>query len=347
MLEMPMNAASSTPVDGDAAAAILLTLLGEAEAAAILGALNPDEARRIGVAMLGVATASSADVEAALEMFVSRSRATTGLAVGDPTPRVRSVFKAALGNVRAENILTEIAPQTSAGALEKLRWMTTESIGAALAGEHPQVGALILACLTPEAAAAALATFDEELQSDLIYRAASLGSVNADALVELEHLLDRYVGISTAGAAVKVGGRGDAAKIVTNLPKGIDQRVLKRLKKRDKILGQEIEDDMLVFDDLAVLDAKNMGALMRSVDTQTLTLALRGAAPETVEKMLGCLSARAAETIRDEMAESAPAKRVEVEAAQKEIASAARRMAEDGEINLGGSQGGKGNDDYV
>ncbi len=346
MLESPFGTASSSPVDGDAAAAILLTLLGEAEAAAILGALNPDEARRIGVAMLGVANASAHDVEAALEMFVSRSRAKTGLSV-DPAPRVRSVFKAALGNVRAENILTEIAPQTSTGALEKLRWMRTESIAAALANEHPQVGALILACLTPEAAAEALATFDEEQQSDLIYRAASLKSVNADALDELEHLLDRYMLSSTAGAAVKIGGRGDAAKIVTNLPKGIDQRVLKRLKKRDKVLGQEIEDDMLVFDDLAALDAKNMGTLLRSVDTQTLTLALRGAAPATVEKMLGCLSARAAETIRDEMAESAPAKRVEVEAAQKEIAAAARRLSESGDISLGGSQGGKSNDDYV
>jgi len=73
-----------------------------------------------------------------------------------------------------------------------------------------------------------------------------------------------------------------------------------------------------------------------------LTLALRGAAPATVDKMLGCLSGRAAETIRDEMAESAPAKRAEVEAAQKEIAALARRMAEDGDINLGGK-----NNDYV
>jgi flagellar motor switch protein FliG len=331
----------SIKVGGDTAAAILLTLLGEAEAAAILSGLNPDEARRIGIAMLDVARASTADVEAALDMFVTRSRATTGLGL-DAEPRVRAVFTAALGNVRAENILTEIAPQTSTGALDKLRWMPPEAIAAALTGEHPQVGALILACLTPEVAAAALAGIDEERQSDLIYRAASLRSVNVDALSDLEHLLDLYVGARKAGTTVKVGGRGDAAKIVTKLPKGTDQRVLKRLKKRDKTLGQEIEDDMFVFDDLGALDIKDLGALLRAVDAQVLTLALRGAAPATVDKMLGCLSGRAADTIRDEMAESAPAKRAEVEAAQKEIAAAARRMAEDGDINLGGK-----NNDYV
>lgn len=337
LLERP----PSIKVGGDTAAAILLTLLGEAEAAAILGVLNPDEARRIGIAMLDVARASAADVEAALDMFVVRSRATTGLGI-DAEPRVRAVFTAALGNVRAENILTDIAPQTSTGALEKLRWMPVEAIAAALSGEHPQVGALILACLTPETAAEALAGFDDEQQSDLIYRAASLRSVNADALSDLEYLLDRYIGVGKAGTTVKVGRRGDAAKIVTKLPKGTDQRVLKRLKRRDKTLGQEIEDDMFAFDDLGALDTKNMGTLLRAVDTQMLTLALRGAASATVDKMLGCLSGRAADTIRDEMAESAPAKRAEVEAAQKEIAALARRMAEGGDIDLGGK-----NNDYV
>jgi flagellar motor switch protein FliG len=339
--DAPAQTAPIAQVSGDTAAAILLTLLDETEAATILGALGPDEARRIGTAMLDVARASAADVEAALDLFVDRSRATTGLGI-DADSRVRSVFTAALGNVRAENILTEIAPQSSGGVLEKLRWMPVEAIAAALDGEHPQVGALILACLTPEVAAQALGSFDDARQSDLIYRAASLRQVNAAALADLEHLLDAYIGTGQAGASVKVGGRSDAAKIVTKLSGGNDRKVLKHLKKRDKVLGQEIEDDMFVFDDLAALDTKNMGALLRAVDTQVLTLALRGAAPTTIDKMLGCLSARAAQSIRDEMAESAPAKRAEVEAAQKEIAAMARRMAEDGDINLGGK-----NNDYV
>ena len=335
------SARGSVKVNGDAAAAILLTLLAEPEAAAILSALSPDEARRIGLAMFDVAKATTADVETALDMFVERSRSKTGLGI-DAEPRVRSVFAAALGNVRAENLLSSIAPQSSNGVLDKLRWMNVESITAALQGEQPQVGALILACLTPETAAAALAPLGDEHQCDLIYRAASLGHVSAHALHDLENLLDSYGMPAKGGAQIKLGGRGEAAKIVTNLPKGVDQRILKALKKRDKLLAQDIEDDMFVFDDLAALDAKNMGALLRSVDTAVLTLALRGASPATVDKMLGCLSARAAQTIRDEMAESAPAKRAEVEAAQKEIAAAARRMAESGDLNIGGK-----NDDYV
>lgn len=335
---------SATPqVDGDAAAAILLTLLGDQEAASILSSLNPDEAHRIGVAMMNVATATTADIEAALEMFVTRSKSMNSLGQ-NAAPRVRSVFTAALGPARAETLLTDIAPQQSLGVLEKLRWMKTEAISAVLQNEQPQVGALLLACLTPEIAAAALAPLSDDHQSDLIYRAASLGHVNQHALKDLEDLLDAYVPAETGGPAIKLGGRGDAAKIVTKMAKGTDQRVLKALKKRDKALAQDIEDDMFVFDDLSALDSKNMGTLMRSVDTAVLTLALRGASPETVDKMVGCLSVRAAQTIRDEMAEAAPAKRAEVEAAQKQIAGMARRMAEAGELNIGNSQA---NDDYV
>jgi flagellar motor switch protein FliG len=335
---------STTPaiqVGGEKAAAILLTLLGDAEAAAILATLDPADVRRLGAAMLDVASANAAEIETALEMFVTRGRAVSSLGQ-NPEGRVRSVMTAALGNVRADNVLASIAPQASLSVLDRLAWMSTAAITAALAAEHPQVSALILACLTPEAAAEALAPLDEEVQADLIYRAASLGSVNPAALADLEQLLDGYAATPQAGPAIRIGGRSEAAKIVTNLKQPTDKRVLRSLKRRDRELAQAIEDDMFVFDDLVSMDAKNMGELLRAVDTQVLTLALRGARQSTIDKMLGCLSARAAQSIRDEIAEAQPVKRAEVDEAQRAVAAVARAMAEDGTLNLGGK-----NDDYV
>lgn len=328
-------------LSGDTAAAILLTLLGEDEAAAIVGTLDPGEVKRIGSAMLDVASADTASIETALDMFVVRSRAISTLGI-DAKARVRTVMATALGNVRADNILASIAPQASRAVLEKLAWINAAAISAALTAEHPQVGALILACLTPEAAAEALAALDEDTQTDLIYRAARLGSINPAALADLDHLLETYAETPSAAPAIRIGGRSEAAKIVTKLARPNDKRVLRNLKKRDRELAQAIEDDMFVFDDLVAMDAKNMGELLRAVDTALLTLALRGAKPATVDKMLGCLSARAAQSIRDEIAEAQPVKRAEVEGAQRAIAASARAMAEDGSLNLGGK-----NDDYV
>jgi flagellar motor switch protein FliG len=328
-------------VSGDTAAAILLTLLGEAEAAAIIATLEPGEVKRIGTSMLGVAAANPAEIETALDMFVTRSRAISTLGL-NPEARVRSLMTVALGNVRADNVLASIAPQGSSTVLERLAWMNTAALSAALSAEHPQVSALILACLTPEAAAEALAPLDEDAQSDLIYRAARLGSVNPAALADLEHLLEAYADTPQAAPAIRMGGRSEAAKIVTKLKQPADKRVLRNLKKRDRDLAQAIEDDMFVFDDLTAMDAKNMAELLRAVDTQVLTLALRGAKAATVDKMLGCLSARAAQSIRDDIAEAQPVKRADVEEAQRDIAATARSLAESGSLNLGGK-----NDDYV
>jgi flagellar motor switch protein FliG len=328
-------------VSGDTAAAILLTLLGDAEAAAIIATLEPGEVKRIGTSMLDVAAANAAEIETALDMFVTRSRAISTLGL-NPEARVRSLMTVALGNVRADNVLASIAPQGSLTVLERLAWMNTAALSAALSAEHPQVSALILACLTPEAAAEALAPLDEDAQSDLIYRAARLGSVNPAALADLEHLLEAYADTPQAAPAIRMGGRSEAAKIVTKLKQPADKRVLRNLKKRDRDLAQAIEDDMFVFDDLTAMDAKNMGELLRAVDTQVLTLALRGARAATVDKMLGCLSARAAQSIRDDIAEAQPVKRADVEEAQRDIAATARSMAESGSLNLGGK-----NDDYV
>ena len=68
---------------------------------------------------------------------------------------------------------------------------------------------------------------------------------------------------------------------------------------------------------------------------RSLALGLRGAPPELIDQMLGCMSARAADTIRDDMATAPPAKRSEVEDAQRTILASARKLADAGEIVIG------------
>jgi flagellar motor switch protein FliG len=328
-------------IDGAAAAAILLMLLEENEAAAILKHFEPDEVMTLGRAMFASAGASEDQIEGALERFVSGSRSVSTLAVR-AEPRIRSVIHQALGNIRADNILAEIAPQSSAAALDTLRWMEVPTITHILASEHPQVGAIILAVLTPEVAGVVLEQLDEAAQSDLVVRAARLSSVPAEAIADLEVILDRAIAIKAGKPKIKLGGTSEAARIVNSLKKPTSERVLRTIKKRDKQLGQDIEEEMFIFDNLLELDAKSLGAVLRSVDASALGLALKGASEALVDKMLGSMSARAAQSIRDDMADRGLVKRAEVEEAQKAIIAEARKLAEAGEITLGA----KG-DDYV
>lgn len=335
------DAPASPSIGGGLSAAILLMLLEDSDAAAILKHLDPAEVKTLGKAMFEASNATETDVEMALEQFVASNRDVSSLAVGAPI-RIRGMMHEALGNVRADNILSEIAPVNSAPSLNILRWMDVAAIVDLLTTEHPQVAAIILSVLTPEVAALAIAGLDEHIQVDLLFRSAKLQSVPAEAIEDLEAILATYSGQQTEASGIKLGGQNDVAKIVNNLSRPLGEKLLKSLRKKDRYLADAIEEDMFVFDNLSELDAKSLGAVLRNVDSDKIALAIKGAGAALATKMLETLSSRAAQTISDEIAEMGPVKREDVDVAQKAVIAVVRQMAASGEIMLGGKA-----DDYV
>jgi len=335
------NAPAPVAIEGSAAAAILLMLLDESEAATILKQLGPEEVRQLAKAMFDTANASEQQIGQALDRFVTRSRDVSALAIGADT-RIRTVINEAVGNVRADNILAAVAPQRSAASLEMLRWMDVDAISGLLASEHPQVGALILSVLVPDVAARAIETLDEVLQADLVLRAAMLTSVPAAAIEDLEAVLASANVDGQRVAKQAIGGPSDVAKIMKKMPKQLSERTLRSLKKHDRVLAQTIEEEMFIFENLRDLDKKSLSAVLRSVDAAQLAIALKGADEDMVDMCLATMSQRAAETIRDEMTEMTMVKRADVDDAQKSVMQIVRQMAAAGEIMIAG-----GGDDYV
>jgi flagellar motor switch protein FliG len=336
MLEDAIEDRMDDRINGSAAAAILLMLLDENEAATILKHLDPDEVRLLAKGMFDAANASEREIEQALESFVDRSRGISALAVGADT-RIRTVIHQAVGNVRADNILANVAPQRSAASLEMLRWMDVDAISALLASEHPQVGALILSVLVPDVAARAIETLDEALQADLVLRAAQLTSVPAAAIEDLEAVLGNANADGQRVVKQTIGGPSEVAKIMKKMPKSLSERTIRTLKKQNKVLAQLIEEEMFIFENLRDLDAKSLGTVLRSVDAAILSVALKGADRSMADMCLSTMSARAADTIRDEMTEMTMVKRSDVEEAQKAIMMIVREMAASGEIMLAGA----------
>ena len=328
-------------IEGSSAAAILLMLLDENEAATILKHLEPDEVRQLAKSMFDTANASEQQIGQALDRFVVRSRDVSALAIGADV-RIRTVINQAVGNVRADNILAAVAPQRSAASLEILRWMDVDAISGLLAQEHPQVGALILSVLVPDVAARAIETLDEILQADLVLRAAMLTSVPAAAIEDLESVLAAANVDGQRVAKQAIGGPSDVAKIMKKMPKQLSERTIRALKKQDKLLAQIIEEEMFIFENLRDLDARSLGTVLRSVDAAQLAIALKGTDADMVDRCLATMSKRASETIRDEMAEMTMVKRVDVDDAQKAIMQVVRQMAASGEIMIAGA-----GDDYV
>lgn len=326
---------------GSEAAAILLMLLAEDEAAQVLGLLQPEEVQHLGSAMFGVADVSENQVEDVLDLFVQRARARTTIGFG-ADQQIRGMMERALGSERAENMLSRITPVARSNALDSLKWMDPRSIAALVEHEHPQIAALVLAHLEPPIAADVLQLLDEAVQADLVYRVATLGPVTGEALEDLEKLLLRQAARTTTSTTTKRGGASEAAKIVNNARTTAEQRIIKALAKLDKNLARSIEDEMFVFENLMGLDDKGLGTLLRAVENDILVVALKGADERMRNKMFGCMSSRAAQSIQDEIADRGPMRLAEVQDAQKEMLAIARRLAAEGAIMLGGKD-----DDYV
>jgi flagellar motor switch protein FliG len=322
-------------------AAVLMMLVGEEEAAAILQKLDPEEVRQLGKAMFAVADVSEIEVEGVLDDFVGKARERTAIGF-DPRPRIEAVMTRALGQEKADSVLARIVPPQESCQLDLLDWLDAGEIAAMIEKEHPQIAAVLIANLDPMVGAQVLELMPDAVQPDILHRLARLGPITPEAVETLKTMLANRTTSSQAPTGVTLGGTKDAAKILSSGRKATELRVMPKLFKIDRDVAKAIEEAMFVFDNLLELDDKNLGTLIRNIDSDILTRALKGVDESIRARFLGCMSSRAADGIRDEMEARGPMKLSEVLEAQKVIIQIARNLAKDGTIQMGA-----GEDDYV
>jgi len=247
-----------------------------------------------------------------------------------------------LGEDKAGSILTRITPSSSAKGIEILQWMDARSIAEMIENEHPQIIGLIVAHLDYAIAADVLILLPDDIQHEVLHRIATLDSVQPEAIEQLERVMQLQFQANTSLRASKIGGVKAAAKIMNFTQSATESRIMRNLQKLDKDLMTNIQENMFVFENLTAVDDKNLGILMRSIDPADLAVALKGADERLRDKILGCMSARAAASIIDEMEAKGPMRVTEVVEAQKRIVAVARKLSDAGTMVLAGR-----GDDYV
>ena len=327
---------------GTQKSAILMMLLGEDEASEIIRNLSPKEVQHLGTAMYSVQGLDQETVNAVLDEFLAIIKAQTSLGMGAGN-YIRNVMNKALGEDKAQSVLSRIAPSTSARPIEILDWMDARSIAELIIDEHPQIIALIISYLDAGQAADVLGLLPDGMQPEIVRRIATLQTVGPDALSELEKVMQSKFKANTSLRAAKVGGVDAAARIMNFTKQNMEQRIMKDISRNDRELMQAIQESMFVFDNLIMSDERSLQTLLRSVDNELLVLALKGADEPLREKLFSCMSKRAAANIMDEMEALGPVRLTEVQTAQKEIINVARRMSDEGTIVLAG----RGGDDFV
>jgi flagellar motor switch protein FliG len=323
---------------GTQKSAILMMLLGEEEAAEILKNLSPREVQHLGGAMYAVRNTDQQAVNAVLDEFLAIIKKQTSLGLGAGN-YIRNILNRALGEDKAQSVLSRITPASSERPIEILDWMDARSIAELLQDEHPQIIALVTSYLDYSQASDVLNLLPEDFQAEIIQRIATLETVDPQALRELEQVMQMKFKANTSLRSTKVGGIKAAAKIMNFTKANTEKRILTAIKRNDKDLMQAIQDNMFTFDNLGMSDDRSLQTLLRSVEPEDLIMALKGAPEDLQSKLFGCMSTRAAANIKDEMDVLGPVRLTEVQTAQKKIIESARKMSDEGTIVLAGRGG--------
>jgi len=329
-------------VDGVTRAAIFMMSLGEKEAAAILRYMEPKEVQRVGAAMASLTHVTHEQIDGVLGEFVQAVKSETALGL-DSEEYVRNTLVEAFGVEKAASLVDRILTRPNSKGIESLKWLDPRAIAEIFRFEHPQIVSIVLSYLENEQAAEVLKHFPEERRADVLMRIATLDGVQPEALQELDEILERQYAGSFSLTSPASGGKEIAANILNFLDADSEQQITETIQQVDAELAEEIQGLMFVFDNLLDVDDRGIQTLLREVTSDTLMMALKGADAAVKEKIFKNMSQRAADMLRDDLDAKGPVRLSEVEDAQKEILAVAKRMADDGEIALGGS----GGDEFV
>ncbi|HBS78306.1 MAG: flagellar motor switch protein FliG [Pseudomonas sp.] len=319
-------------------AAVLLLSLGEADAAQVLRHLGPKEVQKVGTAMAQLRNVQKNQIEQVMGEFVEIVGDQTSLGVGSDG-YIRKMLTQALGEDKAGGLIDRILLGGNTSGLDSLKWMEPRAVADVIRYEHPQIQAIVVAYLDPDQAGEVLSHFDHKVRLDIVLRVSSLNTVQPAALKELNLILEKQFSGNANTTRATLGGVKRAADIMNYLDSSVEGQLMDAIRDVDEDLSSQIEDLMFVFDNLADVDDRGIQVLLREVSSDVLVLALKGADDAIKEKIFKNMSKRAGELLRDDLEAKGPVRISEVEGAQKEILTIARRMAEAGEIVLGGKGG--------
>ena len=323
-------------------AAILLMSLGEEEAAEVFKHLSPKEVQRLGETIAHIKGVTRERVGSVLESF-EKLAANESPLVADNSAYVKSVLRRALGDDKANLLIDRILQGNDVAGIESLKWMDAPSVAELLRNEHPQIVAAILVHLEFDQSAAVLKLFSERQRNEVMVRIATLDGIQPAALSDLNEVMGKVLATGDHSKKSTLGGVKAAAEILNMLGSAAETSVLDFVREADNDLAQKIMDNMFTFDDVEKIDDKGIQALMKEVQSESLVIALKGASPTLRDKIFKNMSARAAETLKEDLEARGPVRLSEVEGEQKEIMKIMRRLADEGQIVLSGG----GDDEFV
>lgn len=316
--------------------AILMMTLGEKRAAEVFKHLNQREVQHLSSAMATMRQVSHQQLTHVLQQFEQDAEQYAALSINS-NDYLRTVLIKALGEERASSLLEDLLEtRDTTSGMDTLNLMDPPSAADLIREEHPQIIATILVHLKRSQAADILAYFDERLRQDVMLRIATFGGVQPAALAELTEVLNNLLDGQNIKRA-KMGGIRTAAEILNLMKSQQEETIIDAVRAFDGDLAQKIIDEMFLFENLVDVDDRSLQRLLQEIDAEQLLIALKGADNALRDKFLNNMSTRAADILRDDLVNRGPVRLSDVETAQKAILLVVRKLAESGDMVIGGA----------
>lgn len=318
--------------------AILLICLGEEATARIFEELSDDEIRQVTRTMATIDHIPADIKEKVFSSYRESQDRFAGLFVKGGEFAQKAIT-ATPGDKRSKFLLDQFLSGTETKSLETIALMAPRMVAGLLEQEHPQTIALVLSTQHIEHAAEILTNLPEEIRADVAYRISKIEQVSPVVISRIEDALQKEIGLVATKAQKKVGGLDAVVAILNHMKNNLDAEILEDMEETDPEMAEEIRKKMFTFENLIALDGRSLQMILREINNDSLTLALKTASEQMREKIYSNLSNRAADMIRDDLDAMGPVRLSEVELMQQSIVKIALKLEEEGKLVLGSGGG--------
>ena len=320
-------------------AAIFMLAIGEEHSAQLLDRMDDEEIRDLSKAMSSLGSVSASVVERLFIEFSEQLSGSGGGGLVGTMPATERLLMSALDEERAKSIMDSMKGPAGRTMWDKLANVNETILANFLKNEYPQTVAVVLSKLEPDHASRVVSELPEDFSMEVIMRMLRMESVQKEVLDHVEQTL-RSEFMSNLGQTAQRDNHEMMAEIFNNLDRATEARFISSLEEQNQEAAERIKALMFTFDDMTRVDPSGIQVLLRQVDNSELGLALKGANDEIKALFFDNMSERAGKMIQEDMEALGAVRMSDVEGAQAKIVTAAKALADSGEIVISGSDEG-------
>jgi flagellar motor switch protein FliG len=339
MAKMLKKIESIEDLSGPQKCAVLMLSLDQSTAGMILKECEPTVIEEVTRELASIGSIPPSVRIAVVDEFYHMVLAQTWATEGG-LDYAKNLLKNSIDPKLADQIVQQISQQVQETPFAFLQKAQSEHLLTFIQDEHPQTIALILSHLPYHKSAEILGGLPQQKQIEVVKRVANMEQTNPEVIREVERGLESRLASMLSQSYEKAGGVDSVAEMLNLVDRTTEKGIMEGLEAEDPDLVEQIRRLMFVFEDINLVDDKGIQAVLKEVDNDELSLALKTATEGLKEKVFKNMSERASQLIKEDMEFMGPVRVSDVEAAQQRIVDIVRRLEDAGEIVISGRGGG-------